>query len=319
MTATTDVLYRLLVQGVTDYAIFMLDPDGIVVNWNDGPADQAIRCRRDRGPALLLLLHGSEDRAAGVPEAGLRQARETGRFEAEGWRYRRDGTAFWALVVIDAIRDEDGHLLGFAKITRDRTEKRAQELQILKAKELAERHRDELAATTDFLDSVVATMPSSVIVQDATTGLIRLANRQARRCSAAAPARSSAGRRRRPADRRRDAAEARPRDDRQSIAVHDRPRGAVATACGPRTLRMRALAIAGRGEQPVHGLLIAEDVSEAHAANVRIHHLAHYDMLTGLPTASCSGSGSARPWPRPPGRRARRRPARRCCASTSTA
>ncbi|QRE75420.1 putative bifunctional diguanylate cyclase/phosphodiesterase [Methylobacterium aquaticum] len=283
MTATTDVLYRLLVQGVTDYAIFMLDPDGIVVNWNDGAA----RIKRYAAGEIVgrhfSCFYGSEDRAAGVPEAGLRQARETGRFEAEGWRYRRDGTAFWALVVIDAIRDEDGRLLGFAKITRDRTEKRAQELQILKAKELAERHRDELAATTDFLDSVVATMPSSVIVQDATTGLIRLANRQATTlfCGCAG---ALVGR---PAETALPTAVATLL--KRALATTGNPspstivlEAPVATACGPRTLRMRALAIAGRGEQPVHGLLIAEDVSEAHAANVRIHHLAHYDMLTGL-------------------------------------
>lgn len=179
MTASTDVMYRLLVQGVTDYAIFMLDPDGIVANWNAG----AERTKGYTGDEIVgrhfACLYTPEDRAAGLPEAGLHEARETGRFETEGWRLRRDGTRFWAFVVIDAIRDEDGRLLGFAKITRDRTDKRAQELQLLEAKEVAERHRDHLAATTAFLDSVVATIPSSVVVQDAATGLIRLANRQA--------------------------------------------------------------------------------------------------------------------------------------------
>ena len=71
-----------------------------------------------------------EDRDAGVPERALETARETGRFEAEGWRVRKDGTRFWASVVIDAIRDDDGELIGFAKITRDMTEKREAQLRL---------------------------------------------------------------------------------------------------------------------------------------------------------------------------------------------
>ncbi len=284
MTASTDVMYRLLVQGVTDYAIFMLDPDGIVANWNAG----AERTKGYTGDEIVgrhfACLYTPEDRAAGLPEAGLHEARETGRFETEGWRLRRDGTRFWAFVVIDAIRDEDGRLLGFAKITRDRTDKRAQELQLLEAKEVAERHRDHLAATTAFLDSVVATIPSSVVVQDAATGLIRLANRQAelllcgctgelvgRPAEAVLPATLAA---------LLKTALAAAGSPSASAVTLEAP---VTTAWGSRTLRMRALAIAGTGEQPLHGLLIAEDVSEAHAASVRIHHLAHHDALTGLP------------------------------------
>ncbi len=275
-------MYRLLVQGVTDYAIFMLDPDGIVVNWNAG-AEQAKQYTGDEIVGRhFSCLYGPDDRAAGLPEAGLRRAREAGRFEAAGWRYRRDGTAFWAEVVIDAIRDESGDLVGFAKITRDRSEKRAQELQILEAKEAAERHRDELAATTAFLDSVVATIPSCVVVQDAATGLIRLANRQAELlfCGCAG---DLVGR---PAETALPATLA---TLLKSALAAGHPSASavtleapVATAWGSRTLRMRALAIPGHGE-PLQGLLIAEDVSEALAASVRIHHLAHHDPLTGLP------------------------------------
>ncbi|KMO30305.1 putative bifunctional diguanylate cyclase/phosphodiesterase [Methylobacterium aquaticum] len=284
MTTSTDVMYRRLVQGITDYAIFMLDPHGVVMNWNAG----ATKAKQFTGDEMVgrhfSCLYRPEDLAAGLPEAGLREARETGRFETEGWRIRRDGTVFWALAVIDAIRDEDGHLIGFAKITRDCTDKRKRELELLDAKAIAERHRDELVATTAFLDSVVATMPSSVIVQDGATGLIRLANRQAERllcrcagelvgqpAEAALPA---------PLAMLLTSALAAAATPAAAAVTVEAP---VATAWGSRTLRMRALAIGGRGEQPLHGLLIAEDVSEAHAASLRIHHLAHHDGLTGLP------------------------------------
>lgn len=120
--------FRLLVQGVTDYAIYMLDPDGRVTSWNAG-------AERFKGYASDEIIgehfsrfYQPDDRAAGLPEDTLRAAIEAGRFEAEGWRVRKDGTRFWASVVVDTIRDEDGRLLGFTKITRDLTErKEAQE------------------------------------------------------------------------------------------------------------------------------------------------------------------------------------------------
>jgi PAS domain S-box-containing protein len=115
--------FRLLVQGVTDYAIFRLSPDGRVTSWNSG-------ARRIKGysESEIVGSHFSrfytpEDVAAGVPFRGLETARREGRFEAEGWRVRKDGSRFWAHVVIDAIR-ENGELVGFAKVTRDITERR---------------------------------------------------------------------------------------------------------------------------------------------------------------------------------------------------
>ncbi|MBB4292107.1 PAS domain S-box-containing protein [Rhizobium leguminosarum] len=115
--------FRRLIQGVSDYAIYMLDPDGNVSSWNFG----AERIKGYR-PKEIIGRHFStfytpEDRAAGVPETALNIARAEGRFEREGWRVRKDGTRFWASVVIDVIRDDEGGVLGFAKITRDITEK----------------------------------------------------------------------------------------------------------------------------------------------------------------------------------------------------
>jgi len=115
---------QLLIERVADYAIYLLNPDGTVASWNAG-------ARRFKGytEAEIIGQHFSRfytpaDRAAGVPERALRTALEAGRFEAEGWRVRKDGTHFWASVVIDPIHDDDGQLVGFAKITRDISEKK---------------------------------------------------------------------------------------------------------------------------------------------------------------------------------------------------
>jgi PAS domain S-box-containing protein len=116
--------FRLLVSGVTDYALYMLDPNGIVTNWNAG--GQRIK---GYSPGEIIGRHFSRfysdaDQAAGRPARALRLALENGRYEEEGWRVRKDGTFFWASVVIDPIRDDDKELLGFAKITRDISERR---------------------------------------------------------------------------------------------------------------------------------------------------------------------------------------------------
>jgi PAS domain S-box-containing protein len=116
--------FRLLVQGVTDYAIYLMDVDGQVSSWNAGA--QAIKGYL---PDEIIGSHYSrffedEDVASGKPQKALECAARDGRFESEGWRVRKDGTRFWANAVIDAIRDENGELIGFAKITRDITDKR---------------------------------------------------------------------------------------------------------------------------------------------------------------------------------------------------
>ena len=119
--------FQLLINAVTDYAIYMLEPDGTIASWNPG-------ARRFKGYEAeeivgrnFSLFFTEEDRAAGLPAQALAAAEREGRFEAEGVRVRKDGTRFWANAVIDPIRDDQGRLLGFAKITRDITEKRERE------------------------------------------------------------------------------------------------------------------------------------------------------------------------------------------------
>jgi PAS domain S-box-containing protein len=119
--------FRLLVQGVVDYAIYMLSPDGRVTNWNAG----AERIKGYRAEEIIgehfSQFYTAEDVADGVPQRALKKARDEGSFQTEGWRVRKDGSRFWASVVIDAIYD-DGELIGFAKVTRDLSERqRSQE------------------------------------------------------------------------------------------------------------------------------------------------------------------------------------------------
>ena len=127
--------FRLLVHGVTDYAIYMLDPTGVVSSWNPG----AERIKGYRREEILgdhySRFYTEEDRVAGVPVRALAIATATGKYENEGWRLRKNGERFWASVVIDAIRAVDGTLVGFAKVTRDMTEHRKAQQALEEARE----------------------------------------------------------------------------------------------------------------------------------------------------------------------------------------
>jgi PAS domain S-box-containing protein len=119
-----DRRFQLLVDAVKDYAIYLLDVDGHVSSWNPG-------AQRFKGYTADEIMgehfsrfYTEEDRAAGVPERALRTAAEAGKFEAEGWRVRKDGSRFWCSVLIDPVLDEEGELIGFAKVTRDVTDSR---------------------------------------------------------------------------------------------------------------------------------------------------------------------------------------------------
>ena len=121
---TAEQRYRRLIEGVTDYAIFSLDTKGVVAGWNSG-------AERIKGyPDFEIIgqhfskFYTPEDRAAGLPERALRTALEEGHFTSEGWRVRKDGTRFWASVVITPVRNDDGELTGFSKVTRDVTDRK---------------------------------------------------------------------------------------------------------------------------------------------------------------------------------------------------
>ena len=276
--------FRLLVQGVNDYAIYMLDPLGHVINWNAG-AERAKGYRHDEIVGQhFSVFYTAADRAAGLPQQCLDTARQSGRFEAQGIRQRKDGSHFWTNVVIEAIHDDDGQLLGFAKITRDITERRQYELDLLAAKELAEAQGEKMATLSQFLDSVISNIPSSVMVLDVASRQILLANPQAEKLFSS----------------------------QQCALVGSTPQQSLApvmasylehltehclnhdglhltedhldTPLGRRTLRSRTLL--SRNPQVGAGhyvLQIADDVTDEIAAHAQIHHMAHHDELTGLP------------------------------------
>ena len=134
---TPEGRYRLLIEAVTDYAIYLLDPSGIVTTWNPGAerfkgytADEIIGQHFSR-------FYTEEDRKAGVPKRALETAEREGKFEAEGWRVRKDGSRFWAYVIIDPLRAPSGEIIGFAKVTRDLTERKEAEAKLEKAREFS--------------------------------------------------------------------------------------------------------------------------------------------------------------------------------------
>lgn len=156
-SSTPSDLFHLLVDSVRDYALFMLAPDGRILTWNTG----AQRIKGYRSDEIVgrhfSVFYPSTDVRAGKPEYELRHAAETGRFEDEGWRIRKDGRRFWANVIITPVRDSHNTLVGFAKITRDLSERKQAEVEreILLEAERAARERAEAAsARLDALQGI---------------------------------------------------------------------------------------------------------------------------------------------------------------------
>jgi len=147
------------VDEVEDYAIFALDPDGRVASWNAGAERIKGYDSREILGEHVSTFYTEEDVEAGVPEANLETAATEGRVEDEGWRVREDGSHFWANVVITAIRDDDGGLRGFTKVTRDMTDRRE--------------HERRLRRQLDFSERVLEAVPQSVLVFDRDGTVVR--------------------------------------------------------------------------------------------------------------------------------------------------
>ena len=280
----SDVMYRHLVQGVVDYAIYMLHPDGTVANWNAG-AERAKGYTKDEIVGKnFACFYTPQDQASGLPQHGLTTAREQGRFEAEGWRVRKDGTLFWANVVIDAIHDDQGQLLGFAKITRDSTERREREQQVLKAKEMAEHFNSELTSLSSFLEAVVSHIPSSVLVLDAVSRNILLTNRQVE-TTFGADRQAMMGK---PAHRSLPPAVCALFDRLTNEALRSdgglrETEEELTLANGQRTLRTKTLVFHSSDPRSRYVLLILDDVTDENAAHAQVRYMAHHDTLTGMP------------------------------------
>jgi PAS domain S-box-containing protein len=126
---------QLLIEAVSDYGIFMLDPDGHILSWNSGAQKLKGYTRDEILGRHFSTFYPEESTASGWPQEELRRARQFGRFEDEGWRIRKDGTRFWANVIITALYDTSGELTGYAKVTRDLTERRQHEEQLRSSEE----------------------------------------------------------------------------------------------------------------------------------------------------------------------------------------
>ena len=151
---------QLLIDSVIDYAIYMIGLDGRVASWNSGAARLKGYSAAEIVGQPFAKFFTPEDRATEFPQRALAAAARTGRFESEGWRVRADGSRFWALAVIDAVRDHDGKLIGFAKVTRDMTERRLEQSRLLESER---RFRHLVQSVVDYAifqvdrDGIVAT------------------------------------------------------------------------------------------------------------------------------------------------------------------
>ncbi|HAJ62572.1 MAG TPA: PAS domain-containing sensor histidine kinase [Cyanobacteria bacterium UBA8543] len=142
----SEELFRLLVEGVDDCAIIMLDPQGYIISWNTG----AERIKQYKSSEIIgqhvSSFYSSEDSQRGKPKQALEIAAREGRFEDEGWRVRKDGSQFWANVVITTLRDEDGKIRGFARVTRDITERKLSQEALQQAHDELEKRVEERTA-----------------------------------------------------------------------------------------------------------------------------------------------------------------------------
>jgi PAS domain S-box-containing protein len=151
---------QLLVNAVIDYAIYMIDLQGRVLTWNSGASRLKGYSASEIIGQSFTNFYTPEDKASGLPQKALKTAETEGRFAAEGWRVRKDGSRFWASVVIDAIRDEKGTLIGFAKVTRDVTERQAAQVELFESER---KYRLLVEAVVDYAifqldpDGIVAT------------------------------------------------------------------------------------------------------------------------------------------------------------------
>lgn len=163
----SETRYRLLIDGVQDYAIYLLDPDGHVASWNAG----AERMTGYQASEILgrhfACFFTTEDLALGKPGIELQTARLTGRYAEEGWRVCKDGSRFWANVVVTAVRDEQGDLQGFAKVTRDNTERR-------KADEMRRWYANRLLALYEISRAILSAQSSHAIAEAALHRLRRI-------------------------------------------------------------------------------------------------------------------------------------------------
>ncbi|WP_203234594.1 EAL domain-containing protein [Sphingomonas solaris] len=270
---TQERQFSLLVQGINDCAIYMLDPAGRVMSWNVG----AQRLKGYRADEIIGTpireFYLAQDRVDGVPEAGLRHAREHGMLNAEGWRLRKDGSCFWAHVTIEAVHDARGVFTGYTKLTRDMTEYKASQ--------------DQLATLASNLDAALSNMHQGLCLFDADERLV-MANARVGEMFAVSLEDCPIGTTF--AEVMRRGAE-----NRLGICVSEevldgivqRHRAVIAQPGGGSVIVPVAddmtLAISHRPMAKGGWVTTFDDVTERYRADARIAHMAMHDELTGLP------------------------------------
>jgi len=185
----SELQFQQLVAAVTDCAIYMLDPNGRVVSWNPGAERIKGYTQEEVAGRHFSIFYTEEERADAVPDRALATAVREGKYEAEGWHVRKDGTRFWASVLIDAIRGPDGEIVGFAKITRDMTERRDMQEQLNHAQKMeaigqltggvAHDFNNLLTVILGGLDFITRHIPADERLQRATDQATRAAQRAA--------------------------------------------------------------------------------------------------------------------------------------------
>ncbi len=262
--------FSLLVHGVSDYAIYMLDRGGCVANWNAG-AERAKGYSADEIVGQHFSCFYSEaERAAGAPEKALATALAEGRFEAEGWRFRKDGTGFWAHVVIDAIRDDNGDFIGFAKITRDCTRQKAD--------------ADRIREVSRTLDLALSHMSQGLGLFDP-AGRLVLANKRLNEIFDLAPEAVPVGTSFH--DLFKHIATASGGSPAEAERMHQRHRALIAARDGRVMVEEfgaeRTISITHRPVADGSFVSTFEDISERRRSEQKIAHMARHDALTGLP------------------------------------
>jgi diguanylate cyclase (GGDEF)-like protein/PAS domain S-box-containing protein len=268
-TAASERMFRILVEGVRDYALYLLTPEGLVANWNAG-------ARRIKGYEAEEIVgrhfscfYEEADRAAGLPQRALETALAEGRFEAESWRLRKDGSRFWAHVVIGPIRDEAGRLVGFSKITRDVTAQKASQ--------------DRLREVSHRLDLALTHMSQGLALFDAGHRLV-LANGRLAQIFGLPSDAIEPGLDLKALLERLDGGEG---DAARTAALCARHRDIVAAGEASVVTEEfaggRSISLSYRPIGDGSFVVTFEDITERRRSEARIAHMARHDALTGLP------------------------------------
>ena len=269
--------FRLLVEGVNDYAIYMLAPDGTVSNWNAGAERFKGYVAGEIVGKHFSTFYSMDDRRKGLPYRALATALAKGKFEGEGWRIRKDGSRFWAHVIIDALHDDKGKLLGFAKITRDLSEQK--------------RQTDAARTMKENLDLALANMSQGLCFFNDDEELV-LCNSRFCELLGVQDSGIKAGstftdllwaiRAGKEADPEATAQEVEHERGQHHMRIK-KSRGAFSYE---QTIAGHVLAVDHR-KVPTGGWIIAlDDITERKGVESKIVHLAHHDVLTGLSNRS---------------------------------